>query len=466
MPRDTTVTAAVRPARRSLCAILAAIGRLLARNHAPASSPNPPPDDPLTLLPGRQAFHDRLRAALNRPGATVWVHRLDLDRFERINDRLGRAAGDAVLRETARRLRAALREEDGLAHLGSDEFAVLQAGPASPEAAATLARRLIEVLGHPCTAAGQAVALSASIGSAAGEPGDTAPDAVLRRASLALNAAKAAGRAQCRRYDRALDIAAQNRLALEADLREALNAGQFELYYQPLVGLGERRVVALEALIRWHHPSRGLIPPDRFIPLAEELGLIGAIGEWALRTACATAVLWPASVAVAVNLSPVQFTQPWLLATIETVLAETGLPAERLELEITESVLLAESDTTLAVLHALRAQGVRIVMDDFGTGYSSLGTLRRFPFDKLKIDRSFVSGLGETEQSGAIIRAVAALGRSLGIATTAEGVETLAQLESVLAEGCTEVQGYFFSPPCPAADIPRLLAEVAASRAA
>jgi diguanylate cyclase (GGDEF)-like protein len=423
-------------------------------------------DDALTGLPDRPAFHARLRAALAVAGATPWVHLLGLDRFKQINETLGHGAGDDVLREVARRLHAALREEDSLAYLGSDEFAVLQAGAASPEAAATLARRLIEVLGHPYVAAGGFAALSASAGLAAGEPGDTDPDSVLRRAGLALDAAKAAGRATWRCFDRAMDAAAQDRLGLEMELREALNAGQFELYYQPLVNLRQRQVVALEALIRWRHPAHGMVPPDRFIPLAEELGLIVPIGEWVLRTACATAVLWPASVVVAVNLSPAQFIQPGLLAMVEAALADTGLPAERLELEITENVLLADNRATLEVLHALRAQGVRIAMDDFGTGYASLSTLRRFPFDKLKIDRSFINGLGESEESGAIVRAIAALGQSLGIATTAEGVETEEQLACVLAEGCTEVQGYFFSPPRPAADIPRLLAEVAARHAA
>jgi diguanylate cyclase (GGDEF)-like protein len=425
-------------------------------------------DGSLTGLPSRSAFEERLRAGLAGAagsGATLWVHWLGLDRFKQINETLGHAVGDDVLHEVAHRLRAALREEDSLAHFGGDEFAVLQAGPAPAEAAATLARRLIEVLGHPYSAAGGAT-LSASIGLAASEPGDAEPDSVLRRARLALDAAKAAGRATWRGFDHAMDAAAQDRLMLEQGLHEALNAGQFELYYQPLVSLRHRRVVALEALIRWRHPVRGLVAPDRFIPLAEQLGLIGPIGEWVLRTACATAVLWPASVLVAVNLSPAQFAQPGLLAMIEAALADSGLPAERLELEITENVLLAESPATLALLHALRARGVRIAMDDFGTGYSSLSYLRSFPFDKLKIDRSFISGLGESEESGAIVRAIAALGQSLGITTTAEGVETQAQLECVLAEGCTEVQGFFFSPPCPASDIPRLLAEAAASRAA
>ncbi len=424
-------------------------------------------DDALSGLPDRAAFQERVRAALAESAdAPLWVHWLDLDRFKQINETLGHDAGDDVLHEVAHRLRAALREEDSLAHLGSDEFAVLQTGAASPEAAATLARRLIEVLGHPYATAGGYTALSASAGLAASAPGDTDPNAVLRHAHLALDAAKAEGRATWRCYDQAMDTAFQERLVLEMDLREALNAGQFELFYQPLVSLRHRRVVALEALIRWRHPARGLVPPDHFIPLAEELGLIVPLGEWVLRTACATAVLWPASVVVAVNLSPAQFAQPGLLAMVESALADTGLPAERLELEITENVLLTESPATLALLHALRALGLRIVMDDFGTGYSSLSYLRSFPFDKLKIDRSFISGLGESEESRAIVRAIAALGQSLGIATTAEGVETQSQLEWVLAEGCTEVQGYFFSPPCPAGDIPRLLSDVAARRAA
>ncbi len=424
--------------------------------------------DALTDLPNRVAFQDALLGALARArdGARLSVLCLDLDRFKQVNDTLGHGVGDEVLREVARRLRAAVREDDVLARLGSDEFAIIQSDSVQPDAAATLARRLIEVLGHPHLVGGHSLVVSATVGIAPVDAQETDADALLRRADLALYRAKQDGRANWRLFDAAMDAAAQSRRALEMDLREALHRDEFELYYQPLISVRDRRVAALEALIRWRHPTRGLIPPDRFIPLAEELGLIVPIGEWVLRTACATAVLWPASVLVAVNLSSVQFVRPGLLETVQAALTDTGLPAERLELEITESVLLADNAATLAVLHALRAMGVRISMDDFGTGYSSLSYLRSFPFDKLKIDKSFIQGLDESEESAVIVRAIAALGASLGIATTAEGVETLGQLERLIADGCTEVQGYFFSPPCPASDIPRLLADVAARQPA
>lgn len=427
--------------------------------------------DVLTDLPNRRALLDALRQEDNlgsrRHGYTV--HCINLDRFKLINDTLGYAVGDAILCEVARRLRAIVRENDLPARLGSDDFAVVQSDGDTPDKAIALAARLVSQLSLPYVIDGAEVLIGASVGvAAAGPDGDA--DGLLRNADLALYHAKQAGGGGWQIFAPEMDVAAQSRRTLERDLRLALPNGQFELYYQPLISVTQRRVKSFEALLRWRHPTRGLIAPDAFIPLAEELGLIVPIGEWVLRTACAEAMEWPEPVSVAVNLSPVQFGQRTatgdIAEQIEAALRDTGLTADRLELEITESVLLQESDSNVAALHRLRALGVRISLDDFGTGYSSLRYLRSFPFDKLKIDKSFVRELTESDEAGTIVRAIAGLGASLGIATTAEGVETLQQLEQLIADGCTEVQGYFFSPPRPAGEVPRLLAEGAMRRAA
>ncbi len=420
--------------------------------------------DTLTDLLNRTTLTEEVRRALGRArrGEDFALLCINLDRFKQVNDTLGHQTGDAVLKLAALRLRGMVREVDAVARLGGDVFAVVQAGAAQPESAVALAARIIEVLSAPYEVAGTIVVVGVSVGIALATREDVDVDLLLRNADLAMHRAKQDGGGAWRFFEPQMDAVAQARRALELDLRVALERGEFELYYQPLVSIRDRSVCAFEALLRWHHPVRGMVAPDTFIPLAEEIGLIVPIGEWVLHTACATATLWPEAIRVAVNLSSVQFTRPLasgadLVEQVGAALAQSGLPASRLELEITESVLLQDNAVTLDMLHRLRDLGVRISLDDFGTGYSSLSYLRSFPFDKLKIDKSFIRGLTKTGESDAIVRAIAGLGASLGISTTAEGVETLQQLERLVAEGCTEVQGFFFSPPRPATEVPRLL---------
>jgi diguanylate cyclase (GGDEF)-like protein len=415
--------------------------------------------DVLTELPNRLLLRERLVPALEavQKGKSLAVLCLDLDRFKDVNDTLGHAAGDAVLKAFAARLLGCAGDADTVARLGGDEFSILQTGREQPVAATGLAARITECLAEPFEVDGQLVTVGMSIGIAV-SPGDgTNPDQLIKNATLALHRAKSEGRGNHRFFEPDMDAHMQARSKLQLDLRKALAKGEFELHYQPIVNLERDEISCLEALMRWHHPERGLVSPGEFIPLAEETGLIVPIGEWALREACAAAVKWPNDIKVAINLSASQFKSRNLVETVFSALAASRLPAQRLELEITESVLLQNNDATLAMLHQLRALGVRIAMDDFGTGYSSLSYLRSFPFDKIKIDRCFVADLsGESEDALAILRAVAGLGRSLGIATTAEGVETKEQLERVREEGCTEMQGYFFSRPRPIEEIERL----------
>jgi diguanylate cyclase (GGDEF)-like protein len=415
--------------------------------------------DALTDLPNRLQFHEQLAQALTGTtrGEKLAVLCLDIDRFKGVNDTLGHPIGDILLRAAAERLRACVRNTDIVARLGGDEFAIVQVGASQPKDATTLANRLIEAISAPYDLDGHQVVVGLSIGIAiAPDDGGQAHD-LLKSADMALYRAKADGRGVYRFFEADMDARMQARRTLELDLRSAIVNGEFELFYQPLVETRTERVRGFEALIRWRHPRHGLVPPIEFIPLAEETGLIVPIGEWALHQACRDAAAWPDDVNVAVNLSPIQFKCKNLVATVMTALARAGLPPHRLELEITESVLLHESQTTLAMLHQLRDLGVRISMDDFGTGYSSLGYLRKFPFDKIKIDRSFVRDMSDREDSLAIVRAVTAMGASLGMTTTAEGVETREQLEQLRKEGCTEVQGYLFSRPRPAAEINELL---------
>ncbi|MGY4416411.1 putative signal transduction protein with EAL and GGDEF domain [Bradyrhizobium sp. LB7.1] len=324
-------------------------------------------------------------------------------------------------------------------------------------AARSLAGRLVEVISAPYEIDDHQIVIGVSIGISLSPQDGSNPDELLKNADLALYRAKADGRGTYRFFETGMDARAQARRLLEMDLRAAVQRDEFEAYYQPIRDVASGRVVAFEALLRWNHPQRGLIAPLNFIPLAEETGLIIQLGEFVLRSACADAATWPDDVDVAVNLSPVQFKNPNLIASVTAALAASGLDARRLELEITESVLLQNSEATLTTLHELRAMGVRISLDDFGTGYSSLSYLRSFPFDKIKIDRSFVSELATREDSMAIIRAVTGLGRSLGIVTTAEGVENDAQLELLRREGCTQAQGYLFSKPRPACDVAIML---------
>src|SRR4051794_13319817 len=416
--------------------------------------------DALTNLPNRTLFREQLEKALRlvRRSDQLAVLCLDLDHFKDINDSLGHPVGDALLKEVARRLGECITEHDTVARLGGDEFAIVQfCSDCEPSAVAMLASHVVEKVSAPYEIAGQQLVIGVSIGiSLAPEDGKN-PDELLKKADLALYRAKEDGRGTYRFFETGMDARAQARRLLEMDLRAALQRDEFEAYYQPIRDVVSGRVVAFEALLRWNHPERGLIAPMNFIPLAEETGLIIQLGEFVLRSACTDAATWPDDVDVAVNLSPVQFKNPNLIASVTEALVASGLDARRLELEITESVLLQNSEATLATLHDLRAMGVRISLDDFGTGYSSLSYLRSFPFDKIKIDRSFVSELATREDSMAIIRAVTGLGRSLGIVTTAEGVENDAQLELLRREGCTQAQGYLFSKPRPASDVAIML---------
>jgi diguanylate cyclase (GGDEF)-like protein len=421
--------------------------------------------DALTDLPNRVLLRQQLedRLAHMERDLKFAVLCLDLDRFKSVNDSLGHKFGDQLLNQVADRLRACLREGDIVARLGGDEFAILQCGITQPTETTALAARLIEAIGEPFDLGGHQVVVGLSAGIAIAPTDATDPDQLLMNADLALYRAKADGRATYRFFEPGMDARMQARRSLELDLRKALVNGEFELHYQPLVNLKDDTICGFEALLRWNHPVRGMVMPLDFIPLAEETALIVPIGEWVLRQACEEAAKWPSHVGVAVNLSPAQFKNPGLSQTVVSALARAGLAPRRLELEITESVLLANTDSTYATLHRLRALGVRISMDDFGTGYSSLSYLRSFPFDKIKIDRSFVRDLPSNADSMAIIRAVTGLGCSLGMATTGEGVETREELECLRQEGCTEAQGYYFSRPKPASEVHKLLAKQGAS---
>ena len=415
--------------------------------------------DELTSLPNRRLFQERtenLLACLPRNHKFA-IFCLDIDRFKSINDTLGHPFGDKLLQQVAERLSGCLGKGDTLARLGGDEFGVLQASLEQPNDAVVLAARLIEAASAPFNLEGHQVSISASIGIAIA-PADAADaDQLFKAADTALSRAKKDGRGTYRFFETGMDTLLQMRRALELDLRKALVNGEFELYYQPLVNVERQEISGFEALIRWNHPERGLVSPVDFIPLAEETALIGPIGEWVLHQACTEGMKWPGEIIVAVNLSPVQFKMGNLSEMVMSALAQSGLPANRLELEITEAVLLADTKSTLETLHRLRNSGVRIAMDDFGTGYSSLSYLRSFPFDKIKIDQSFLHDLPFNSGSRAIIRAVVGLGRSLGMTTACEGVETQEELDYLKREGCTEAQGYFFSKPKPAGDLPELL---------
>lgn len=416
--------------------------------------------DPLTDLPNRVLFQKSLTDALSRrarKGDQLAVHFIDLDRFKTVNDTLGHPLGDALLREAAERLRRCVREGDTVARLGGDEFAVVQTGLSDMDGATRLAARIVAAMAAPFDLAGHQVVIGASVGVSAAPSDGEDVDELLKKADMALYRAKGDGRGAFHFFERAMDEQLQARRALELDLRRALQDGEFELFYQPLYHLGDERVTGCEALLRWNHPERGMVSPADFIPLAEEIGLIVPLGDWVLRNACAEAARWPDHVRLAVNLSPAQFRDRSLVATVVSALAASGLPAHRLELEITESVLLQDNAANMTMLHDLKALGVRISMDDFGTGYSSLSYLRSFPFDKIKIDQTFVRDILHDSDALAIIKAVLDLGASMGVVTTTEGVETQAQLDALRGQGCAEIQGYFISRPAPAADIAKML---------
>jgi diguanylate cyclase (GGDEF)-like protein len=415
--------------------------------------------DALTDLPNRVLFYERLEQALARVhrGERIAVMCLDLDLFKCVNDTCGHAVGDALLKAVADRLRACARPHDTVARLGGDEFAIIQTRVERRCDVEALARLVRESIATPYNLDSQQVVIDTSIGIAIAPENGTGPDELMQNADIAAYAAKANGRGSYRFFDPTMEASAKARRALEPDLRRALMKGAFELYFQPFLKLDDETICGFEALLRWHHPTRGLIGPAEFIPLAEEIGLIGPIGEWVIRTACIEAARWPDHIGVSVNVSPAQLIGNKLVPAVVNALAASGLPAHRLELEVTESVLMHDTTGAFKTLHQLRAFGVRFSLDDFGTGYSSLSYLRSFPFDKIKIDRSFIADMSTKVDSVAIVRAVAGLASSLKMATAAEGVETPEQLELAKELGCTQVQGYLISPPRRACELADLL---------
>jgi diguanylate cyclase (GGDEF)-like protein len=415
--------------------------------------------DALTDLPNRTLFGAQLEAALRwlKRDEQLAVLFLDLDNFKNINDTLGHQIGDALLKTVSDRLRGCIRETDEVARLGGDEFVIVQTKVGSPNDVAQFARRVREAVMQPYELDDHHVIVDTSIGIAMAPADGTTSEELIKNADLALYGAKASGRGTFHFFEQAMDEKMMARHALELDLRRALVNGEFEIHYQPLVNLQQDRISACEALLRWNHPVKGLVGPDTFIPVAEESGLITRIGDWVIRKACEDAASWPDDITLAINISPVQFRNENLISVVTHALATSGLAPERLELEITEAILLEHTDATLDTLNKLRAFGIRIAMDDFGTGYSSLSYLQKFPFDKIKIDGSFVSALTDAPESTAVIRAVTGLASSFHMVTTAEGVETEEQLEIVRSLGCTEMQGHLFSKACDAKELSKLI---------
>lgn len=414
--------------------------------------------DPLTDLPNRTLFRERLGqhlAEIRRYGGSVAVLSLDLDRFKIVNDTMGHPAGDILLREVADRVKSVLRLEDTVSRLGGDEFAIVQVGDHQPQAASTLCERLIEAVALPFVIEGKKVCVGASIGIAVADEGSLDPDQLFKNSDRALYRAKSEGRGTFRFYEPGMDAAVDLRRRLDADLRAALARQEFALHFQPVLNVASGRVDGLEALLRWHHPSRGCMAPTDFIPAAEENGLMVPIGGWVLHEACRQAAAWNSGQSVAVNISAHQFGGGELVRQVVSALTASGLPARRLELEITEASLMGDVAVAISTLHHLRGLGVRVALDDFGTGHASLGSLHRFPFDNIKIDRSLVQRIGPSDP--AMLRTIVGLGLRLGTAVTAEGVETQAQFDLMLAEGCTDIQGYLVSRPLPGPDALRLL---------
>ncbi|MEH2517980.1 diguanylate cyclase (GGDEF)-like protein/PAS domain S-box-containing protein [Bradyrhizobium sp. AZCC 1610] len=415
--------------------------------------------DALTDLPNRALFHERLKRELSHaaPDRQLAVLYIDIDEFKSVNDSLGHMIGDELLKSVASSLAACARKTDFVARLGGDEFAIVQTGIEDTDDVMKLVSRIFEAIRIPYQCLGHQVTTDASISIALAPRDGSDIDQILKNADLAMYAAKAAGRRTYRFFETEMEAEVRARRSLEMDLRQALVDGGFEVYYQPCLDLQTNAITGCEALVRWRHPQRGMISPAEFVPLAEDTGLINQLGEWVLTTACKEAVSWPGTIRLAVNVSPVQFRSGMLALKVMAALAASGLAASRLELEITEAVLIRDDEAALAVLHDLRAIGVRIALDDFGTGYSSLSYLQRFPFDKIKIDRCFITDIAEPEGSSSIVQAVVTIAADRHMTTTAEGVETEQQRDLLRELGCSEMQGYLFSPPKPAAEIRPLL---------
>ncbi len=412
--------------------------------------------DPLTGLPNRVKFNDRLTEALRNTvvyGGGAALILLDLDNFKEVNDTLGHPVGDELLKLVSLRLASCVRSTDTVARLGGDEFAIIQLNSRCPKDVAPLAKRIFGVLDDPFRIGSHQISIDLSMGITFAPIDGNATDQLLRNADLALYQSKGDGRGVMRYFETRMDDQLRARCQLEADLKESLERNEFALNFQPLFRSATKEICAVEALLRWQHPQRGLVSPGTFIPIAEDSGLIVPIGKWVIDEACRIASQWPAHIRVAVNVSATQFRKDTLVLAVAEALAASGLDPGRLELEVTETVLLKDCSETLETLHTLRDLGVRIVMDDFGVGFSSLSYLRSFPFDGLKLDRSFVIDSTENDDARAIVRAVASLGKSLEIQTTAEGVETEAQLDYVTAEGYTLIQGFLFAKPQTAEEI-------------
>src|SRR6267142_1812853 len=414
--------------------------------------------DALTNLPNRALFHEKLKQELARmaAGAQLAVLYIDIDEFKSVNDTLGHLIGDELLKSVAASLSQCAASNDFVARLGGDEFAIVQTAVKTPAEVTELVTRVFDAIRTPYECLGHQLTTDASIGIALVPEHGIDLDQILKNADLAMYAAKSAGRRTYRFFEPAMDARVRARRILEVELRQAIIDGALEVYYQPCISLQDNRITGCEALLRWRHSERGMISPAEFIPIAEDTGLINQLGEWVLTTACAEAATWPDHIKLAVNVSPVQFKSGTFALKIVAALGASGLAANRLELEITEAVLIRDDEAALAILHRLRGIGVRIALDDFGTGYSSLSYLQRFPFDKIKIDRCFVNDLGEPAGSSSIVQAIVNIAAARRMTTTAEGVETRQQQELLRALGCVEMQGYLFSPAQPAAELKRL----------
>jgi diguanylate cyclase (GGDEF)-like protein len=421
--------------------------------------------DTLTGLANRFTFDERLlesRQFARDCGSQLSLLFIDLDGFKNVNDTLGHGVGDELLKQVAEKLCEVIGAKDFCARLGGDEFAIVHVSEDAQTTAAVLAQSVIAAVCECQVVGGNQVFVGASVGIAVLHGGDNDAATLLKQADLAMYRAKADGRGVFRFFEAEMAERAAARRSLEIDLRKAVVRGDFQLYYQPLVDLKTGGVTGLEALLRWNHPTRGFVPPVEFIALAEETGLIVPLGEWALRQACADAAQWTNPLRVAINLSPIQFRNLSLVTVVMSALSSSGLPADRLELEITESVVLGNNPQNLKMLRQLRALGARISLDDFGTGYSGLGYFRSFQFDRIKIDQTFVREMQGSPESRAIVRAAIGLGENMGIFTTAEGVETIEQLQCLVQEGCTEVQGFLFSAPQPQANIAKMIEDIRA----